>query len=560
MNIFKEFTIVSDHGPAAQLLEGWLVRLGGMPLHHGGYPIHIALNGKQGEGYRLRADSSGARLTAQSSRGAMYGVYALLEQAFGCRFLAPDCVVLPEQPVRVNPLDVASAPAFSYRELFWRGALDPDFVMAQGLNATRGQLPEALADTPKFYNYSHSFEELISPKEYFDEHPEYFSLVDGARRGEQSQLCLTNPRVLRIVVEKVRDWMRSHPDKQIFSVSMNDWYSPCQCPDCAAVDSKEGSQAGSLLHFVNRVADAIREEFPANYIHTFAYLYGRQPPRFVKARDNVIVRLAPIERCFSHGLGQCRAEVEKIDVKTTSVSPFYEGGRFYQQLEGWAKACEQLYIWDYSCNYAHYLLPFPNLFGLQDTLRHYRSQGVKGVFIQGNYSPGQSSGFSQLKIYAMARLLWDPDTDLPRLIERFVKGYYGEAAAPMVLQYLRLAQQAVQHHHMSLYDDPDAPYFSPQWLRPGLRLLEDALKATGDPDRRRRLELELLSPRYALLTALPMDSPGRDAAMDAFAADCRRLGISELFERRELEASFACLKHSPYARDRSRVPYHVYRL
>ena len=68
----------------------------------------------------------------------------------------------------------------SYRELFWRGALDPDFVMAQGLNATRGQLPEALADTPKFYNYSHSFEELISPKEYFDEHPEYFSLVDGA--------------------------------------------------------------------------------------------------------------------------------------------------------------------------------------------------------------------------------------------------------------------------------------------------------------------------------------------------------------------------------------------
>lgn len=56
----------------------------------------------------------------------------------------------------------------------------------------------------KFYNFHHSFHDLISADEYFDSHPEYFSLVNGKRRKEGTQLCLTNPDVFELSLAKVR--------------------------------------------------------------------------------------------------------------------------------------------------------------------------------------------------------------------------------------------------------------------------------------------------------------------------------------------------------------------
>lgn len=540
-------------------LARWLRALGSR-TGPGGFAVEIARDERLGEGYVIEAGEEGLSIRAGGPGAAVYAVHAFLEQMLGCRVLAEDCSLLPEGQPELTPGRLEGRPAFAYRELYWRGALQPDFALRLRLNASRGGLPEGLASGPRFYNYSHSFEKLVDPDVWFDSHPEYFSLVGGRRRKDRSQLCLSNPEVLALVTEGVRAWMRDNPGCNVFSVSMNDWYAPCECADCASVDAREGSQAGSLLRFVNQVADGIREEFPHNFIHTFAYLYGRKPPSRLRARDNVIIRLCPIERCFSHGIDECSAEVGLIDVETASARAFREGGSFRRDLKGWAAACSHLYIWDYTTNYANYLQPFPCLRALQRSLKWYRDNGVEGVFLQGNYSPGQASAFAALKVYVTARLLWDPDADLDRLTEQFVRGYYGQQAAPLVLSCLALAEEAVRPCHMSLYDGPDAPYLAGGWLERCQALLERAILLTPDPLRRERLERELLSPRYALLAALPLDHPGRAAELAAFEKDCRRLGISELFERRELAASFQCLRESRYARDRSRVPYAFYRL
>ena len=37
----------------------------------------------------------------------------------------------------------------------------------------------------------HTFNFYIPPKDYFDQHPEWFSLVDSKRTAERAQLCLT---------------------------------------------------------------------------------------------------------------------------------------------------------------------------------------------------------------------------------------------------------------------------------------------------------------------------------------------------------------------------------
>lgn len=559
MHLPARIAIKTAFEEAGSLLARWLRALD-VQVGPADFAIQIDQDKTRGEGFAIHAGKTGVSIAAGSPGGAVYAVHAFLEELLGIHFLAEDCVVLPQRPAELRTGDLESAPAFSYRELYWRGALNPDFAMQLRLNASRGGLPEGLATGPVFFNYSHSFDALVDPDTWFDSHPEYFSLVNGVRQKAYSQLCLTNPEVLALATDKVRTWMRENPGCNVFSVSMNDWYAPCECDNCAAIDAREGSQSGSLLSFINQVADAIREEFPENFIHTFAYLYARKPPRNIRARDNVIIRLCPIERCFSHPIDDCGAEARLIDVEAAKAAPFQLGGSFCRDLEGWARACKHLYIWDYTTNYANYLQPFPNLRGLKSTLLWYRDQGVSGVFLQGNYSLGKASAFAALKVYVMARLLWNPEADLDQLTRRFVAGYYGPKAAPLVLEYLALAEEAVSSHHMGLYDGPDAAYLSGDWLQRGKGLLEQALLLTEDPVQRTRLELELLSPRYVLLAAQPLDQPGRAADLDAFEADCRRLGISELFERRELEASFECLRNSRYARDRKSVPYVFYRL
>ena len=455
----------------------------------------------------------------------------------------------------------SSRPDFAYRDLYWRGALNGRFALQCGLNSARADIAPEMGGKVSFYRYSHTFEELVPPEKWFDSHPEYFSLVNGKRRREHSQLCLTNPDVLEICIEGVRRWMREHPECRIFSVAQNDWYGYCECEHCQAIDRREESHAGALLAFVNAVADAVRDEFPDNRIHTFAYLYSRKAPRFLRPRENVIVRLCSIECCQSHPMGACRQAIGGIDVENNAADAFALSGQaFTDDLADWAKIAPHLYLWDYTTNFSNYLQPFPNWHVMGENLRLFRRLGVEGVLEQGNYSPGKTSAFAPLRIYLLSRLLWNADADSDELIRTFVRGYYGPEAETGVLQCLSLMEGAASQSHMGIYDMPDAPYLEEALLIRADAALADALRRTADPIRRERLERERLSFEYVQLARLPLDAPGRNERIDAFAERLSRLGVTELFERRELAGSLRCMKESRFTRQRDDVPYRCYRL
>ena len=123
-----------------------------------------------------------------------------------------------------------------------------------------------------------------------------------------------------------------------------------------------------------------------------------------------------------------------------------------------------------------------------------------------------------------------------------------------MLEYAALWRSACgEEDHASIYDPPTAAYLTDERLQAAAALLDQALALAGEGVYRERVEREALSVRYARLARLPMDAPGRDAQIDAFAADVRRLGVTELFERKNLEESFAAMKQSRYAADRSKV-------
>lgn len=133
----------------------------------------------------------------------------------------------------------------------------------------------------------------------------------------------------------------------------------------------------------------------------------------------------------------------------------------------------------------------------------------------------------------------------------FAGGYFGPAAAPM-LRYIRLWHMDGHPCHAGIYDSPDAPYLSEAVLDEAQACLDEALALASQNPWRERVEREALSIRYVRLASSAPDAPGRDAAVDAFARDARRLGIAELFERKDFDDSVRALRESG-TRDRSAV-------
>lgn len=512
------------------------------------------------EGFLLSCRGDTLIVAGAAPRGTLYGAYAFLEEHAGVRWFSSDVTRVPALPVlEITEFEDVQRPAFESREAYWRDAFDGNFAVRNRMNSNKADISVRQGGRMKFYNFHHSFDELLPPQAYFAEHPEYYSLVDGKRLGERTQLCLTNPDVLRLVIEKVEEWIAENPDCRVFSVAQNDWYNYCTCPRCAALDEAEGSPAGTMISFVNQVAEAIEVNHPHVLIHTFAYQYTRKPPRTIRPRHNVIVRLCSIECCFAHPLdGSCR---ETLDPAANSASraqcALREQPRFLQDLKAWAQITPRLYVWDYTTDFSYYLMPFPNLSALASNLRLFRDIGVAGVLEQGNFSHGGGGNLAELYAYLQAKLLWNPDCDLEYHLNDFLEGYYGAGAAA-VRTYIERWQQAIGPWHMTINERPDAPFITDELLAESDRLLCDALWLEKDPEIRQHIENLQLGITYLILTRMPLETPGRDILIDRFGWQCRRCGITELHERVSLEQGLMFMKKSRYAvslEGRLRVDY-----
>lgn len=105
---------------------------------------------------------------------------------------------------------------------------------------------------------------------YFKEHPDWYSEIKG-KRTEKSQLCCTNDEMIAELSRNVLERIRKNPDAGIISVAQNDsGRGYCECARCKASDDAEGSHSASLRYCVNKVAEAVEEEYPDFWVETLA--------------------------------------------------------------------------------------------------------------------------------------------------------------------------------------------------------------------------------------------------------------------------------------------------
>jgi hypothetical protein len=413
------------------------------------------------EAYHLETRSGSLYLLGGGPRGVLYAVYDLLER-LGCRWFTPEISRIPRRRNLDLPLlSLTAAPAFESRDTFNWECHDPLWWVRNRLNGWYTKVPEYMGGGVDYCGFVHTFYSLLPPEEYFDQHPEYFSLVAGQRRRDVAQLCLTDPDVLRIVTARVLELMRTHPQATIFSVSQNDCEAPCECEACQAVVNEEGSQSGPILRFVNAVAAETAKIYPDKLIDTLAYWYSLDAPRHAVPHPNVRVRLCSIRCCQGHTYGACDHP---------------ESQRFLRALDGWGQRTSQMYIWHYATDFTHYPLPMPDLDELHGNIALYHRYGVHGVFIQGMGEPGGGAESMALRGYAVSKLLWQPDQDVWPIVDEFLGAYYG-AAAPLVRRYLDIFHDKVRQErdlHPSLYDLPSARQFDDDLRLPVEQALAEA--------------------------------------------------------------------------------------
>ncbi len=422
-------------------------------------------------------------LAGGSPRGTIYAVYAFLEDVVGCRWWTGQASFMPRRPtLEIGTTSLRFAPPLEYREPFWFPAFDPAWAARNKANGFTAGGDEERGGRHVYEGFVHTFYSLIPPEKYFKDHPEWFSEIDGVRTANNAQLCLTNEEMRRELVKNLRERLRANPKATIASVSQNDCFNPCTCPLCRAQDEAEGSPSGALLRFVNAVAADIEGEFPNVTIDTLAYQYTRRPPKLARPRPNVIVRLCSIECSFARPLDDARNK------------------DFFEDLKGWSKIADRLFIWDYTTDFAHYVQPHPNLQVLGPNIRLFVENNVRGIFEQGAYQ-SWGSEMAELRSWVLAKLLWNPRLDPRRLREEFLDGYYGPAAGP-VGRYLDLIENAVlsSGDKLGCYSPPDAKFLSLENLSAAWDILEKAgRRLEGAAEYARRLRRAQMPAAYVAL-------------------------------------------------------------
>jgi hypothetical protein len=379
--------------------------------------------GKLGpEEWVIRTVDGGLVLAGGRPRGTLYAVYHFLEDVVGVHWWNPWEESVPRQPtLAIEPLDRRGKPAFAYRDIYMLYGHDGGRFAArnrlnrQGDEDITGEFGGTRNYGPPYH--VHTFYRYVSPDQHFKEHPEWFSLINGKRTAEQGQLCLTNPslrqfflRQLKTFINESRETARQKgsPPPEVFSVSQNDWTGACQCEACQAIAKDQESEAGPLLDFVNYLADAIRSEYPEVCIDTLAYWYTEKPPKTIKPRDNVIIRLC--------------------DVGSNYIKPITdpENKPFREHLLRWSAIARNLRIWDYAVTYGPYSgFPLPTLQTYAADFRFYTQHNVEGVFTEFEYPI--LADLRDLKIWTMMKLLEDPARSESELVQTFTDGFYGPA-------------------------------------------------------------------------------------------------------------------------------------
>tara|TARA_B110000240_G_scaffold117061_1_gene131126 strand:+ start:279 stop:2405 length:2127 start_codon:yes stop_codon:yes gene_type:complete len=472
----SKYNIISDYSDVADTLNVYLNKAVGISLEISDKQkkrsiILVEKTDLNKDFISIDYKDSLITISANNKRNLYYATYDFIEKFLNVNWLSNDFTYYEDLKSINFPKNYSyyfEPPVLTrtvHSKLFYK-----DSVFADKLKVTNEAFPRYVPSARV-----HTFHRFLPYEVFYDKNPEYYALRNGKRLP--TQLCLTNTDVLKIVKDSVNSFFNKFPNSDVISVSQDDNTQYCQCDKCSKIDNQEGSPAGTMIHFVNAVA----ESFPNKTISTLAYQYTRKPPK-VKPIENVLITLCSIE---------CNRSV-----------PIELGCKdFSSDLKGWSQLTDNIRIWDYTTQFTNFLAPFPNWGTIKPNINLFVDNNAKWIFEQ--HSNNDSELF-ELRSYIMAKLLWNPNLDFQTLLNEFNNKYYGNGGK-YISEYVNSIQNQIDNtsFFLFLYGDPSQgfdSFLSPENLLNYDILFNKALSSVElDSEYYKRILRSKISIDYAVL-------------------------------------------------------------
>lgn len=473
-------------------------------------------------------------LYGKGHRASLYATMEFLENSLGWRWYSPfEKPVVPKRStLTLEPFFRQRGFDFVSRQLPMR--FDGDFFLQQGVNMgletkfLKGgeQVPGNLRSWMPNENFVHTTFSYIPPspdaeyadefpwlekRNYFETHPEFFSLGESGERVPNLQLCFSNRGLRAELTKNVRKQLSISGDQQILMIDAADRPGRfCHCEDCVALEEKHATPGGPLFDYLIELSENLRKDHPETRVKTLAYRRSQTqiPPKLPEGEhlpDNLIIDFAPIEDCYFADWTHPDPNIQET----------------FRHLEGWAAitAPGNLWTWMYPNPWGTgHVVPVGNVERVVTNLRLMHEIGVRGIFLDHN-GVNSRSGWSELQAYLVLKLSQDIDADAGALVAEFTDHVYGPAA-PLVRGYLEELEEARKAmdrfgpgitYKSRNFDDRTFPYLTPTNLHRWQQSFDRMLALTADSPRhrgnvevlRRELDVATLWKWFALKEQFP---------------------------------------------------------
>ena len=385
------------------------------------------------DGYAAVSDNRGLVAVGRQPLGTLFAVYNLVEREFGVRWCVPD--ELGEVVPKADTLSVGTfrrefKPSFDYR---W--VESNDWSLKQRMNVQVDVEGEPVGVNWKWH--FHTFAILIPPEEYFDDHPEWFSLVGGKRQksnrehSHSTQLCTTNPEVVDKLTQGLLETLDADPTIEIITLSPNDGGGFCECDNCVALDEPQRgwfARYSKRLTVLNQeIARRIGRRYPEVKIKIGAYAMYALPPEIEDYRpeENQLIQLCHIYFCHNHPIGSDKCEA---DVTYKPSHNFLPNQDFRELAKTWGPLTDNLFIYEYYSlgGWSKTDMLWPMVHTMRHDIPWYRDLGARGFYTQ--VGPWARA---PLNYYIAAKLAWNADLDVDWLIDDYCRAFFEDAADPM---------------------------------------------------------------------------------------------------------------------------------
>ncbi|MBP3422900.1 MAG: DUF4838 domain-containing protein, partial [Clostridia bacterium] len=340
----------------------------------------------------------------------------------------------------------------------------------------------------------HNFLTIVSEEEYgasgtVAQHAEWF-----VTRNSNRTLDITTEEnragIAAVVAEKFAEQINSSSLKRV---------------QFSAPDFVDASlNTSDYVKLMNKVAEALNPMISRKVeLILLAYNSTMEVPQdaTLESYENVMlsVMVAPVEYNYYYDFNN---DVSYMNDSTKTNLWFYE------QIEKWSNVLKDgsLYFWNYSVFFDNYFVPLDTITNMQSKYQALADAGVAVIYDLGMYNDDVGTDWTALKLYLKAELGKNVNAKVDALIESFMKAYYGEAAAPYMLQLLN-AQQA---HYATIANKIPAGnvvrsklFNKSLWggdtndmLVTWYGYIQSALNVTTDKTLRERIHVEGLSIRY----------------------------------------------------------------